>query len=122
MAPNQKINTEDLLKAAEASEHKEAYRALDKNPRFRIGIGVRLTSLVTPSFFIEILLYLCPNSSNVDLTALEKNLSCLKTLQARNYVLNCQDDHCVSCEKTIRAQNLTEEYAAVKALIEAIFS
>ncbi len=122
MTPNQKINIEDLLKAAKASEHREAYQTLEKNPNFRIGVGVRLAAPNTPSFFIEILLSLCPDSTNVNLATLEKNVTCLKALHARNYTLTCQDDNCISCEKAAPAPNLTKEYTTIKALIDAIFS
>jgi hypothetical protein len=109
-------------KKQKASEHKEAYRTLDRNQNFRIGIGVRLNSPSAPSFFVEILIFLCPSLSTANLEALEKSLTCLKKLQARNYSLIGQDDNCISCETTIPAQNLAEEYAAVKSLLKAIFS
>ncbi len=122
MKENKPLDTKILLEEAKNAEHKEAYRTLEKNQNYRIGIGVRLTLLNTPSFFIEILLYLCPNSNNVNLKTLEKNLTCLKTLQTRNYTLTCQDDNCISCEKTTPTQNLTKEYTTVKALLTTIFS
>ena len=122
MKESKPLDTKTLLEDAKASEHEEAYRTLDKNLNFRIGIGVRLTSPSAPSFFVEILIYLCPSLSTVDLEALEKSLTCLKELQARNYSLISQDDNCISCETTIPAQNLSEEYAAVRSLLKAIFS
>jgi hypothetical protein len=122
MKENKPVNVQALLEEAKASEHKEAYRTVDKNQNFRIGIGVRLTSPNTPSFFIEILLHLCPSLSNVNLETLEKSVTCLKALQARNYALTCQDDNHISCEKAATVQNLAKEYAAVKALMGTTFS
>jgi hypothetical protein len=116
------LDAKMLLEEAKASEHKEAYRTLDKNQSFRIGIGVRLNSPSASSFFVEILIFLCPNLSIANLEALERSLTCLKELQARNYSLICQDDSCISCEKTAPVQNLAVEYAAVKSLLKAIFS
>ena len=110
-----------LLEEAKTSEHREAYKTLDRNPNFRIGIGVRLTSPNAPSFFVEILVYLCPTLSNADLAVLEKSLTCLKELQARNYSLTCQDGNCISCEKTTPIQKLAEEHVAVKSLTKTIF-
>jgi hypothetical protein len=121
MKETKTLEVKALLEEAKASEHREAYKTLDRNPNFRIGIGVRLTPPNTPSFFVEILVYLCPSLSDADLTVLEKSLTCLKRLQARNFSLTCQDGNCVSCEKTTPVQNLPEEYAAVKSLTEAIF-
>jgi hypothetical protein len=122
MKEGKPLEIKALLAEAKASEHKEAYRTLDRNQSFRIGIGVRLNSPSTPSFFVEILIFLCPSLSIVDLEALEKSLTCLKELQARNYSLIGQDDNCISCETATPVQNLSEEYAAVKSLLKAIFS
>ena len=76
MKERETLNAKKLLEEAKASEHGEAYRTLDKNPNFRIGVGVRLTPPNT--FFVEILIYLCPSFRNADLDALEKSLICLK--------------------------------------------
>ena len=120
MKENETLDAKALLEEAKASEH-EAYRTLDKNPNFRIGVGVRLTSPNKPSFFVEILIYLCPSFRNADLAVLEKSLTCLKELKARNYALTCQDGNCVSCEATVFAKNLAEEYGKIKALMKASF-
>lgn len=118
-ATKMRINTNALLKEAESSEHKEAYQTLDKTQNFRIGIGVRLTPPNPPSFFIEVLIHLYSNSDAFDLKQMESSLTCLKELQARNYILTHQDDNCFSCEKVTPAQNLAEEYEAVKSLLKA---
>jgi hypothetical protein len=118
MKETKPLGTEALLQEAKTSEHGEAYRALDKNPNFRIGIGVRLTSPNASSFFIEILIHLFSSLNPVNLKALEKSLTCLKELQARNYSLTGQDDNCISCETTKPAQNIAQEYAAVKSLLK----
>jgi hypothetical protein len=111
------FDAEALLEEAKTSEHQEAYRTLERNPNYRIGLGVRLTPPTPPYFFVEILIYLCRSFSNADLAALEKSLTCLKELKARNYALTCQDGNCVSCEAAVSAPDLTEEYAKVKALM-----
>jgi len=121
MTESNPIDIKVLLKKAQDSEHKEAYMPLDKSPRFRIGVGVRLTPPDSSSFFVEILIYLCSSSSAPDLKLLENSLICLKELQARNYILTCQDDNCISCETAVQVQNLTEEYVEVKSLIKAHF-
>lgn len=121
MKPNRQVNTKNLLKHAKASQHKEAYRTLDKTPNYRIGIGARLNTPDAPSFFIEILLYLCPNPTKVDLVAMEQGLIALKDLQTRSYTLTNQDDHCISCEATLDAQKLFTEYAAIKVMLEKTY-
>ena len=115
------LDPEALLKEAKVSEHSEAYRTLDKNLNFRIGVGVRLKPPNKPSFFVEILIYMCPSFRNADLTVLEKSLVCLKELKARNYALTCQDGNCISCETSVAVKNLAEEYGKIKALMKASF-
>jgi len=36
------FDTKTLIEGAKSSEHREAYKTLDRNLNFRIGIGVRL--------------------------------------------------------------------------------
>ncbi len=112
------LNPEALVEEAKASKHGEAYKTLDSRLSYRIGVGVRLRSSENYSFFIEILVYLCPASGNLDLETLEKCLACLKELEKRGYSLTCQDGECVSCETTVPAERLAEEYAVSKSLIE----
>jgi hypothetical protein len=115
------FDTKTLIEGAKASVHMEAYKTLDRNLNFRIGIGVRLKPPDAPSFFVEILIYLCPTFSKADLSVLEKSLACLKKLQIRNYSLTCQDGNCISCEKAVPSKQLVEEYSAVKSLIKKVF-
>ncbi len=110
-----------LLEEAKTSEHQEAYRTLERKPNYRIGVGVRLTPPNSTSFFVEVIIYLCPSFGNADLDALEQCLTCLKKLKARNYALTCQDGNCVSCETTVIAPDLLREYGKVKALMKASF-
>ncbi len=110
-----------LRNDAEASEHGEAYRVLDRSNNYRIGVGARLTS-GQPSFFLEVVVRSCLESSDVDLQLLEKNLVLLKRLQTREYLLNCEDDGCISCEITVSPQNITSEYETIQLIIKSIFS
>ena len=115
------IDIKVLLEKAKNSEHKESYRVLERSRNYRIGIGARLEPTDQPSFFFEILVYLCPQSSKFDLQVLEKNLVLLKELQARGYSLSCQDDRCISCETTVPPQNLAAEYENIKSITKRIF-
>ena len=114
------IDVQALQENAKNSEHKESYRVLERSRNYRIGVGARLTSSSQPSFFLETLIYLCPNSSRVDLPLFEKNLMFLRELQARGYSLNCQDS-CISCETTVPPQNLATEYGTIKSITKRIF-
>jgi len=114
------IDVQALQDEAKNSEHKESYRALERSPNYRIGVGVRLASLGHPSFFLEVEIYLCPDS-RVNIASLEKNLMFLRELQARGYSMTCQDDQCISCETTVSPQNLAAEYETIKSITKRIF-
>jgi len=115
------INPEKLLKEAKAAEHKEAYRLLERNERFRVGVGVRVNTLEETLFFVEVNIKLSEESGEVDLSKLSKTLICLKSLQSIGYLLTYQDGTCVSCEKAKDMQNLTEECTAVMSLLKTSF-
>jgi len=115
------IDIQALQKDAENSEHGEAYRVLNRSSNYRIGAGARLTPSGQPSFFFEVVVQSCLESSEVDLQLLEKNLVFLRKLKARGYSLNCEDDGCISCEVTVSSQNVASEYEAIRLTIKDIF-
>ncbi len=121
MKETELIDVQALEREAKNSEHKESYRVIEKSRSYRIGVGVRLASSGQPSFFLEALVYVCPNSPSVDISLLEKNLMLLKELQARGYSMSCQDDSCISCETTVPPQNLAAELETIKSTIGRIF-
>ena len=123
MKQNESVNAKDLLKQAKASQHNEAYRIMNKTVNYRVGIGARLTlaPTQTPSFFIEIIINLCPACNKVDLVFLEKALTCLKALQKSGYSLTCQDDNDISCEKLVPIENIDGEYKAASIMMEQSF-
>lgn len=111
-----------LLKSeAGKSEHGESYTVLEKTRHYRIGVGARLEPSGQPSYFLEVVVYLCPSASEVDTALLEKSLAFLKDLQTRSYSLSCEDDGSVSCEINASPYNLSSEYEAVKSAIRKIF-
>ncbi len=115
------IDVQALQEEAKNSEYKESYRVLERSRNYRIGLGVRLEPTDQPSFFFEILVYLCPQSSKFDLQVLEKNLMFLKELQVRGYSLSCQDDRCIACETISPPQNLAAEYETIKSITKRLF-
>jgi hypothetical protein len=122
MKVSQEIDIQALLEKAEDSEYKEAFLVLEKSTHYRIGAGVRLQSSNHPSFFIEVLIYLCPNSSQVDLSLFEKKLNFLKELQGRTYVLMCQPDNSICSEFILSPKNLVTEYETINLIAQKIFS
>jgi hypothetical protein len=115
------INVQLLEREAGNSEHKESYRTLERSRNYRIGVGTRLATSVQPSFFLEVLVYLCPKPPRVDTSLFEKDLTFLKELQARGYSLTCQNDSCISCETTVAKKDLATEYRTIKLITKRIF-
>mgnify|MGYP001187674828 CR=1 FL=1 len=112
------IDTQALAEQAKAAPHKETYKLLQKNRVYRIGAGARAAPNGTlPCFFLEALINLSSSSGEVDLSLLEKVLSCLKTLHQRGYLLAYEDGNTISCEKRAIA-NLNEEYQTLQALLK----
>ena len=122
MKENPLIDATALLEEAETSEHQEAYRTLERRLNYRIGVGVRITPPKLPSFFVEVIIYLCPSFEIADLDVLEKSLACLKKLKAKQYTVTCQDNNCLSCETMVPAPNLAEEYREIQTLMKESFS
>jgi len=109
------ISFQDLQEEAERSEHKEAFRVLERRNDYRIGVGARLEMPRHPSFFVEVLVQICRRSSKVDLILMREKLQLLEELQARGYSLSCQDYSCMSCETTVSSENIASEYEFLKS-------
>jgi len=115
------IDIKVLKSEAETSEHGESYRVLERTRNYRIGVGARLGPSGQAFCFLEVVVHLCPSTSEVDTALLEKSLTFLKELQARGYSLSCEDDGSISCEISLTPDNLDTEYEAVKSTVMRIF-
>ena len=120
MKKGMQINPQVLLTEAGNSEHKEAYRILDKTKDYRIGAGVRIEQSNQLSFFLEALIYLCPDHVSVNMPLLERKLEFLKELKERGYSICCQDSNCIACEIIVSPQNMVAEYEAITLMTEKI--
>jgi len=122
MEERKRVNTEALIKEARQSEHKESYKVLERRSRYRIGVGARLDASSQPSFFVEVLIYLCEPSSIVLLQDLETKLAFIKELEARGYSLNCEDSSCISCEAILPPARLVSEHRTICSIAKRAFS
>ena len=122
MNTTKSLDPQKLIEEAKTTEHKEAYRIVEKNEIFRVGVGARANALEDPTFFVEVNLKLSPESGEVDIPRLEKMLQCLRTMQTRGYTLTYQDDTCISCEKAWDTQNLAKEYTSATYLLKTKFA
>ena len=112
------ISIYTLQEEAKKSDDSESFRALAKISNCRIGIGARVESPKNPSFFREVLVSLCIGHDPVDLDLIERKLSLLKRLEQKGYVLNCEEDGCVSCELTVQSKDLIAEFKDTSSMIE----
>ncbi len=116
-----RINTKNLSEKAKASKDKEAYKLLERTLAYRIGVGSRITSSDTPTYFVEIVINLGKGDDKVDVTHLEKARICLKDLKSLNYSLTYEEGNSITCETTKTAEELNDEYQAVKQVMQKHF-
>lgn len=121
MSKNKLAEIEWIVEKAKALRQKEVYKIVDKKANYMIGIGVKNITSKTPSYFIEIVLNLCPKSGKLDLETLEKCLVCLQKLYARDYSLTCQDDSTIICDIIIGRNKLEDEYLSIKSFLNKFF-
>lgn len=114
-------NTERLLQEAKKSGNGEAFEVLAKRQYYRASEGVRLGSPDGATFFLEVLVYLCPPAAKLRIPELEMKLEFMKALKERGYSMNCEDDGCISCEAVLPPQELMSEPAAIKSIANRIF-
>jgi hypothetical protein len=107
-----------LQEEAERSGDNEAFTVLAKIGDCRIGMGARLESPRELTFFIEVLVSLCTGYDQVNLNIIERKLSLLKRLNQKGYVLECEEDGCVSCELTVQSKGLTAECMTASSILE----
>ncbi len=122
MTTNTRIDTKSLSDKAKASKDKEAYKLLERTPAYRIGVGSRSSSSDTPTYFVEIVLNLGKVDDKVDANHLEKAKTCLKDLQSLKYSLTYEEGNSITCEITKIAEELNDEYQAVKQVMQKHFS
>ncbi|WXG43710.1 MAG: hypothetical protein WED04_06670 [Promethearchaeati archaeon SRVP18_Atabeyarchaeia-1] len=115
------IDPTALLEEAKESEHRESYMLLDRNKNYRIGVGAEVAPSNQPSFFLEVLVYLCPESDKVDLQLLEKALMLLKELKKRGFMMCCQDCNCVCCQRIVTPDELVAEYEGIESMMKKVY-
>ena len=121
MKEKSQIDIKLLKTEAKTSEHRESYRVRQRSRNYRIGVGARLGPSDQPSYFLEVVIHLCPSPPEVDTAHLEKDLTLLKELEAKGYSLSCEDDGSISCEIDLTPDDLDTEYEAVKSTVMRIF-
>lgn len=117
MGQTKLIDANTLTEKAENSQDREAYKLLDKNRFYRIGVGARINSPTQPSFFIELIIKLSTGNGKVNIHHLKRMLILLEALQNAGYTLTYQDDNSISCEKTILTHEILQELGTAKSII-----
>ena len=117
----QSADVRGLLEEARASGNGEAFRVLARGRRYRASAGARLDSAASATFFLEVLVYLCPPSSKIRIPELEMKLRYMRALEERGYSLHGEDDGCVSCEAVRASDELMSEFATIRSMARRIF-
>lgn len=113
------MSTKALVREAVESGNGESFRVLRKSDDYRVSLGVRLET-TRPTFFFEVLVYLCLPSSGIQLARLEAKLRLIEELSNRGYSLNCEDGGCVSCEVVLSPRRLASEETSVMSMADGI--
>lgn len=113
-----RINIQSLQEEVKKSEVNEGFTIVTKMQNCRIGVGVRVESPETPAYFVEVLVSLCSSQHPVNLDIAEKSLFLLRQLDERGYMLNCEEDGCISCELIVPSEKLIVECEAATLIIE----
>lgn len=121
MSDDRSIDAQALTDAAKDSEHGESYVVLQGSRDDKIAVGGRIAASDQLTFFMEIVVCLCPDPSDVDLEQMQKKIMFVKKLESRGYSLNCGEGN-ISCERTLTEDDLDEEYEAVSSIIERLMN
>lgn len=112
------VSTKALLRRARESEGGEAYTSVAKGPGFRIGAGARVQPNRGSTVFVEVLLDPFPDRPRVVPGHLAQGGVVIEQLEARGYVVACDDDGTIACERTVAPQAVAGEIRALRRLIE----
>lgn len=114
------IRIQSLREQAKKSEDGEAFTVLTRIYNCRIGVGARAEPTEEPTLFIEVLVSICRGRDPVDLDHVEKSLFLLRQLEKRGYVLNCEEDGCISCELAVSPRNLIAESETTSSMMSSL--
>jgi hypothetical protein len=109
-----------LLDRARNSDDGEAYASIAKGAGFRIGVGGRTARGRDPSLFVEVVLDPFPERPRVNPGRLADQSEIVAWLEARGYLVACDDDGTITCERTVDANRAAEEVQAVKRLLGSV--
>jgi hypothetical protein len=119
MKEERSMDARALLDCARASQTGEHFQELEKGTTYRVGVGARVSSPDRPSLFIEVIVNPCPGP-DVDLSLMEENLSVLRELETRGYIMRCEDDGSIVCELLVSSEGIQGEHVWITALVEQI--
>jgi hypothetical protein len=105
-----------LVAKAKKSKNKEFFKTVRQNDVFRIGVGAKMSPENRFSFFVEVLVCLCVDDREFDISKMEERLGFLKRLKQRGYLLTSQDGCVVTCEIVIPPEKLSSECEEVGSL------
>ena len=106
----------EIGREAALSRYKESYRVIKKCDDYRLGIGARLDGEKDPSYYIEVIIYIC-NSRDLDPSKLVSKARGIVEMEKRGYILGCQGDDSVLIEKELEAGCIVSEICKIKSIL-----
>ena len=111
------IDKSAMVENARASNTGEHFQELVKGAHRRLGVGTRLVSREPATFFIEVMLNPCPGP-DVDLSGMERIIHLLRKLEARGFVIRCEDDGTIVCELLVTPDEVEESVRQITSFLE----
>lgn len=110
------LDTGKLVEKAQCHELKEYFETIDRKNCYKIGAGARMDK--RPIFFLEIVVSLRGEDTDLDFVSLEERLSVLKEFEMFGYTLKWGEDNSIICEKNLTESELKEEYEKLFSLLK----
>jgi hypothetical protein len=117
LATSDNIDEKRLAEEARASEHGEAYRAMEKIDEYRIGIGARVNGGLV--YFVEVVVPVT-SGPRVELGEMERSLDVLKRLDEEGFTLTPQEDGSISGELLVPEDELERGYERVVSILKSL--
>ncbi len=111
------VNLASLLEKARKSEDREAYLPAEREPGFRIGVGVRVVAHDRVEVFVEVVLDPFPDRPQVDASFLRLQSERVAGLQARGYDVSCDSDGTITCERPLAREGVSGELRDLRRLL-----
>ncbi len=113
------IDADVLTEKARSDDLKESFETLKREIDYKIGIGARAQNN-DARLFLEIIVLLCSEGEELDIEGLKERLTVLGGFEDSGYVLRCEKDNSIICEKEIAESEIEREYQEADRRLKAL--